>query len=68
MYALLKEIHSDWVKKYGNEPEGFHWHYGNLLSTAYLSGANFHENQRNNINNWLWSYWMWVTDNDNGRA
>ena len=66
VYAVLKEAHADWVRKYRNEPDGFHWYYGNLLSTAYLSGAGFQKSQEDNINNWLKSYWSWVTDT--GRA
>ena len=68
VYAVLKEAHSDWVEKYTNEPDGFHWYYGYLLSTAYLSGADFQKNQRDNINKWLWSYWRWVTDDYGDRA
>ena len=68
VYAVLKEVHSDWVRKYPNEPEDFFWYYGNLLSTAYLSGAFFQKNQKDNINNWLWSYWRWVRDRDGDRA
>ena len=66
VYAVLKGVHSDWVKKYSNEPEDFHWYYGHLLSTAYSSGAYFHKNQRENINKWLWSYWKWVANDDYG--
>jgi len=66
VYAVVKEAHSDWVKNYSNEPDDFHWYYGNLLSTAYLSGAGFQNSQRDNIHIWLRSYWRWVTDE--GRA
>ena len=56
-YAALKEAHTDWVRNAADEPENFHWQYGNMLSAAYLSGAPFYKNQRDNINTWLWNYW-----------
>jgi hypothetical protein len=68
VYVSLKEAHTDWVKNYSNEPEDFHWNYGNMMSTAYLSGAPFYQNQRSNINTWLWGYWEWVTNQNISRA
>ena len=53
----------DFVKEYPNEPEDFHWKYGYMMSAAYLHGSSlFQKNQRDNINQWLWSYWRWVVD------
>ena len=65
VYDAVKSVHADWVRNYSNEPKGFHFYYGLLLSTCYLSvsGA-FHDSQRNNIWKWRCSYLSWTQNQE----
>ena len=62
VYAILKDVHTDWVRHYSNEPPHFTYYYGLLLTTAVWAGCNFDSNQRNNLERWLDSYFQWRGD------